>query len=88
MNLMAIHSHLLYISFCLTQIGAVTFLKWQRTGTQGDDWNRGLVQLATASAKSRIVFEAIRGVSYSGDIAIDDISVLSGTCPPPGLYMF
>eukprot|EP00795_Rhopilema_esculentum_P012712 gene12712-3431_t len=67
----------------LTKIGAVSFLKWQRTGTQGDEWRRGLVQLPTTTAKSRIVFEAIRGVSYSGDIAIDDISVMSGTCPPP-----
>ena len=31
---------------------------------------------------AQIVFEAIRGVSYQGDIAIDDVSV-TATCPAP-----
>ena len=66
----------------------MNFLKWQRSGTQGDEWKRGLVPLSTASTRSRIVFEAVRGVSYSGDIAIDDVSILSGACPPPGMYNF
>lgn len=32
----------------------------------------------------QIVFEGIRGNSYQGDIAIDDVVLLDGRCPPPG----
>ena len=31
-----------------------------------------------------IVFEGIRGSSYQGDIAIDDVELLDNACPPPG----
>ena len=30
------------------------------------------------------MFEAVRGTSYTGDIAIDDVILLPGACPPPG----
>eukprot|EP00794_Sanderia_malayensis_P017044 gene17044-18759_t len=59
-------------------------LRWERSGTQGDYWKRGLIQLTSSSVRSRVLFQAIRGTSFMGDIAIDDISVLPGTCPPPG----
>ena len=29
----------------------------------------------------QIVFEGIRGSSYFGDIAIDDVNVTTGSCP-------
>ena len=28
--------------------------------------------------------EGIRGEDYKGDISIDDIDLIDGTCPPPG----
>lgn len=31
-----------------------------------------------------IVFEGIKGSSYQGDIAIDDVQLLDNACPPPG----
>ena len=32
----------------------------------------------------QVVFEGIRGSSFQGDIAIDDVVLLDNTCPPPG----
>mgnify|MGYP001798022958 CR=1 FL=1 len=32
--------------------------------------------------RSQVVFEGIRGESWAGDIALDDISVIDGACPP------
>lgn len=31
-----------------------------------------------------MLFEGIKGQSYQGDIAIDDISITDGVCPNPG----
>lgn len=31
----------------------------------------------------QIVFEALRGNGYQGDIALDDITITNGACPPP-----
>lgn len=36
----------------------------------------------------QVVFEAIRGSSQLSDIAIDDVSMHSGACPPPGACDF
>ena len=33
------------------------------------------------SCHLQVVFEAIRGTDYQGDIAIDDIKLSSGQCP-------
>ena len=32
----------------------------------------------------KIVFEGVKGASYTGDIAIDDVKVMDGSCPLPG----
>ena len=32
----------------------------------------------------QLVIESVRGSSYKGDIAIDDVSLLDGACPLPG----
>lgn len=34
----------------------------------------------------QIVFEAVRGVSYRGDIALDDIAIRDGSCPTSGKF--
>ena len=34
--------------------------------------------------KFQLIFEGIRGKSYHGDIAIDDVSVAAGSCNKPG----
>ena len=37
-----------------------------------------------SSSSFQLVFEGIRGASYQGDIAIDDVELLDNPCPPPG----
>ena len=32
----------------------------------------------------KVVFEGIKGASYTGDIAIDDVKIMNGSCPAPG----
>lgn len=32
----------------------------------------------------QLIFEALRGSGFMGDIALDDIIVLNGACPAPG----
>lgn len=32
----------------------------------------------------QVVFEGVKGTSYTGDIAIDDVKIMSGSCPAPG----
>ena len=38
----------------------------------------------TSNSDYWLVFEGIRGSSYQGDIAIDDVELLENACPPPG----
>ena len=33
----------------------------------------------------QVIFEGITGTSYTGDIAIDDVEIMDGACPLPGL---
>ena len=53
---------------------ALKMLKvWSKSGEQGDDWIKGVANIG-GHANFRIVFEGVKGSSYQGDIAIDDIS--------------
>ncbi|XP_071956926.1 MAM and LDL-receptor class A domain-containing protein 2-like [Antedon mediterranea] len=54
---------------------------WSKTGAQGDIWLEGQVTISTSSSYL-IVIEGIRGSNFYGDIAIDDLLLLDGTCPP------
>lgn len=37
---------------------------------------------------SQVLFEGVRGSSYRGDIAIDDLKLMDGACPRPGYCDF
>jgi len=55
---------------------------WSLSGQQGNQWLEGRVALSKIPSISYwIVFEGIRGNSYRGDIAIDDILIKDGSCP-------
>ncbi|XP_066300037.1 MAM and LDL-receptor class A domain-containing protein 1-like [Branchiostoma lanceolatum] len=56
-------------------------LLWMRTGTQGNMWRKGHVPIVSSAAEWQLIFEAVRGASWSGDIALDDITVTDGPCP-------
>ena len=53
---------------------------FNKTGNQGSyNWFKGQANLMSRQT-FRILFEGVRGPSFNGDIAIDDISVTSGIC--------
>ena len=51
-------------------------------GDQGNIWRKAEIELTNGIYQ--VVFQAVRGASYLGDIAIDDIAIASGTCPSQG----
>ncbi|PIK45149.1 hypothetical protein BSL78_17989 [Apostichopus japonicus] len=69
-----------------TRQGADT-LVWTKSGEQGDFWIQGFVNIPL-SGLYQIIFEATRGSSYQGDIAVDDIRFYLGRCPPSALCDF
>ncbi|XP_078680537.1 uncharacterized protein LOC144915743 [Branchiostoma floridae x Branchiostoma belcheri] len=54
---------------------------WSLSDEQGNAWRQGQLPL-DGTTESTAVFEAVRGSSYRGDIAIDDVEVISyrGQC--------
>ncbi|KAM8850746.1 MAM and LDL-receptor class A domain-containing protein 1 isoform 2-T2 [Spinachia spinachia] len=61
---------------------------WSRGGDQGRHWRHGRVTLLSPSDSYQVVFEAVVGDGPRRDIAIDDLTVLNGACPPPGFCDF
>ncbi|KAJ8022860.1 MAM and LDL-receptor class A domain-containing protein 2 [Holothuria leucospilota] len=59
-------------------------LIFTRSQNQGDNWWRATVQFRSFSTW-RIIFEGIRGTDFTGDIAVDDISIFPGLCPSEDL---
>ncbi|XP_027656679.2 MAM and LDL-receptor class A domain-containing protein 1 [Falco cherrug] len=57
----------------LCKNGNRTSKLWTQSGNQGPQWNRAEVFLGIRS-NFQVVFRAIRGVSYMGDMAVDDIT--------------
>uniref|UniRef100_A0A8C9YZL1 MAM and LDL receptor class A domain containing 1 n=1 Tax=Sander lucioperca TaxID=283035 RepID=A0A8C9YZL1_SANLU len=58
----------------------VTHEVWSQTGNQGNKWKRGEVFLGLSN-NVQVMFRAKRGISYMGDVVIDDVSFLH--CSPP-----
>lgn len=65
---------------------ATSTLVWTKSGTQGNNWRRGLQTLKNLNGTDaygwRIAFEGIVGKGYLGDIALDDIFISQAACPP------
>lgn len=55
---------------------------WQKSGNQGDEWQRAYIHV-TLQEVHQVIVEATVG-GEAGDIAIDDISFISGPCPASG----
>ncbi|XP_041670221.1 MAM and LDL-receptor class A domain-containing protein 1 [Cheilinus undulatus] len=64
----------------LLKNGNVTQEVWSQTGNQGNKWRRGEVFLGLSNT-FQVVFRVKRGISYMGDVVIDDVSFLH--CSPP-----
>ncbi|XP_072329818.1 IgGFc-binding protein-like isoform X3 [Scyliorhinus torazame] len=59
--------------------GGIPVLMWLETGNKGNRWIAGEVVLQL-SGKSQILIEAVRGIDYRSDVAVDDISFHTGCC--------
>ncbi|CAH1274193.1 MAMDC2 [Branchiostoma lanceolatum] len=57
---------------------------WSQTGDQGDVWQQATINVVAVS-NFNVVFEGVRGTSYRGDIAIDDVSFRSTPCNGGGV---
>nr|XP_016850155.1 PREDICTED: MAM and LDL-receptor class A domain-containing protein 1 [Anolis carolinensis] len=63
----------------LSKVGNVTSELWAQSGPQGRQWNRAEVFFGVRSF-FQVVFRTKRGISYMGDVAVDDI--LFKDCSP------
>lgn len=59
--------------------GSATSL-WSKSGEQGDDWKRAQIDINMGGAFYQILFESTVGSNYRGDIALDGIKIVRGTC--------
>ncbi|RDD40324.1 MAM and LDL-receptor class A domain-containing protein 2 [Trichoplax sp. H2] len=66
-----------------TSIGGIYTTKFSRYGSIGSSWMRKSI-LLTSSQAFQVVFEATVGSGFTGDIAIDDISLTPGCKPYSG----
>ncbi|KAM7173053.1 MAM domain-containing glycosylphosphatidylinositol anchor protein 1 [Macrochelys suwanniensis] len=53
---------------------------WSLSGNRGNDWQQAHVPI-NSPGPFQIIFEGVRGTSYEGDIAIDDVTLKTGDCP-------
>ncbi|XP_029935423.1 MAM and LDL-receptor class A domain-containing protein 1 [Myripristis murdjan] len=60
--------------------GNITHKVWSQTGSQGNRWRRGEVFLGISN-NIQVVFRAKRGISYMGDVVVDDVHFQD--CAPP-----
>ncbi|XP_076802493.1 MAM and LDL-receptor class A domain-containing protein 1-like [Clavelina lepadiformis] len=63
-------------------------LLWNMYGNAGPIWRLAKVTLPSSSYDFRVTFEAVRGNTQASDVAIDDMKILDGECPPPGTCDF
>ncbi|XP_031666604.1 MAM and LDL-receptor class A domain-containing protein 2 [Oncorhynchus kisutch] len=63
-------------------------LLWSRTGDQGDRWRHGRTTVLSPDIPYQVIFEAVAGDGREGDIAIDDLTLVNGPCPPQGFCDF
>ncbi|KAM4605935.1 MAM and LDL-receptor class A domain-containing protein 1 [Polymixia lowei] len=64
----------------LLKYGNVTHVVWSQAGSQGNRWRRGEVFLGILT-NFQVVFRAKRGISYMGDVVVDDVTFQQ--CAPP-----
>ena len=73
-----------------TNIHTIVIYLFLHLGDQRDSWRKAQVSLPSVAnyrSSFKLVFEATRGVSFMGDISIDDIKVKKELCLDPGMYI-
>ncbi|XP_071076407.1 epidermal growth factor-like protein 6 isoform X2 [Desmodus rotundus] len=57
-------------------------LAWEETKSEDERWKTGKIQLHQGTdTTKRIIFEAERGKGKTGEIAVDGVVLVSGSCP-------
>ncbi|XP_056317933.1 MAM and LDL-receptor class A domain-containing protein 1 isoform X2 [Danio aesculapii] len=64
----------------LIKSGAVAYEVWSQSGSQGNRWRRGEVFIGIRH-NIQVVLRAKRGISYMGDVVVDDVAFVD--CAPP-----
>ncbi|XP_070174121.1 MAM and LDL-receptor class A domain-containing protein 1-like [Littorina saxatilis] len=54
---------------------------WNRSGNQGNEWNKASVEMDASPVPFQLLFEGTVGQGTAGDIAIDDIELTEMPCP-------
>ncbi|MFT7812312.1 MAM and LDL-receptor class A domain-containing protein 2-like isoform X1 [Arapaima gigas] len=63
-------------------------LLWTISGDQGELWRHARVTVLSDDTPYQVVFEAVAEDGLGRDIAIDDLLMLNGPCPPQGFCDF
>ncbi|XP_071965542.1 MAM and LDL-receptor class A domain-containing protein 1-like [Antedon mediterranea] len=53
---------------------------WSKTGNRGNVWRPAEVTINDVGDDYKVIFEGIVGISFQGDIAIDDVTVADYSC--------
>lgn len=61
---------------------------WQKEGEKGNSWLLGHIFIESFNGPLQLVMEGVAGKGERGDIAIDDLSVNIGECPPSSVCDF
>ncbi|XP_075454900.1 MAM domain-containing glycosylphosphatidylinositol anchor protein 1 isoform X2 [Ascaphus truei] len=61
-------------------IGNMDKQVWTLSGNKGNRWQHANSTISP-SGSFQVIFEAVRGSDFEGDIAIDDVTVKKGECP-------
>lgn len=59
---------------------AAPSLIWTLSGQQGSQWLEAQIPVQPILSVYSVYFEGIRGASFTGDIAIDDITFQQASC--------
>ncbi|XP_069134307.1 MAM domain-containing glycosylphosphatidylinositol anchor protein 2-like [Argopecten irradians] len=66
--------------FVRDETGA-NIVSWSKSGNQGNRWHETGINISSPVPSSRkIIFEGHRKCDITGDVAIDDITLTSGSC--------
>ena len=68
-----------------TKSGGYKTRVWTKSGNRGDFWERATIALSSAQT-FQLVLEGVRGSSYYGDIAVDDV-IIGPKCRPSGVTL-
>jgi len=79
-------AHVNKFNVYLKQQGGNQTMIWSRSRTQANIWHNGL-RTVKSNLPYEILFEGIVGYSWQGDIALDDITMTTGHCPAPCMYL-